>query len=116
MRTHELRRALGDQITRDFQPSHLVLEVIARIPRHAYIPDVDPETAYIDDAVVTRRDESGRARSSISQPSMVAQMFDMLDLRPGLRVLEIGAGTGYCAALIAELASGSPLVSDWTRK
>jgi protein-L-isoaspartate(D-aspartate) O-methyltransferase len=53
--------------------------------------------------VVTRRDESCRALSSISQPSMVAQMLDILDLRAGLRVLEIGAGTGYCAALIAEL-------------
>ncbi|MEU6246088.1 methyltransferase, FxLD system [Glycomyces sp. NPDC047010] len=99
-----LRAAMCNQIERDFP--HLsapTLRVVRQVPRHVFVPDVDATTAYIDDAVVTRRDKAGRALSSISQPSMVALMLDLLDLRPGHRVLEIGAGTGYAAALIAEL-------------
>ncbi|WP_335989901.1 methyltransferase, FxLD system [Glycomyces sp. MUSA5-2] len=103
-RATALRTAMVDRIEHGFP--HLTaptLQVVRRVPRHAFVPEVDLATAYIDDAVVTRRDESGRSLSSISQPSMVAQMLDMLDLAPGHRVLEIGAGTGYCAALLAEL-------------
>jgi len=99
-----LRAALVDQIERDHP--HLKPQIAAtlrRVPRHRFVPGADLATAYIDDAVVTRRDETGRSLSSISQPSMVAQMLEMLDLAPGHRVLEIGAGTGYCAALLAEL-------------
>ncbi|WP_166659569.1 methyltransferase, FxLD system [Glycomyces sp. NRRL B-16210] len=107
-----LRATLADRVERDFP--HLnaeTLEVVRQVPRHAFVPDVDLEAAYVDDAVVTRRDEHGRALSSISQPSMVAQMLDLLDLAPGHRVLEIGAGTGYCAALIAELVGPSGAVT-----
>jgi protein-L-isoaspartate(D-aspartate) O-methyltransferase len=103
-RASALRAALADQIERDLPDlSDAILAALRRVPRHRFIPDVEPETAYIDDAVITRRDAAGRAISSISQPSLVAQMLDMLDLRPGMSVLEIGAGTGYNAALIAEL-------------
>jgi protein-L-isoaspartate(D-aspartate) O-methyltransferase len=107
-----LRTALVDQIERDnphVKPE--IKAVIRRVPRHRFVPGEDVETAYIDDAVVTRRDEDGRSVSSISQPSLVAQMLDMLDLQPGHRVLEIGAGTGYCAALLAELVGPSGQVT-----
>jgi protein-L-isoaspartate(D-aspartate) O-methyltransferase len=110
-RTRKLRQALTEQLAGEFQPSGPVLAAIGRIPRHAFIPDIDIATAYVDDAVITRRDAEGQSVSSISQPSMVAQMLDMLDLRPGLRVLEIGAGTGYCAALIAEVVGPSGAVT-----
>lgn len=58
--------------------------------------------AYADDALVTRRTDE-RATSSTSQPSLMAHMLDQLDLREGMCVLEVGAGTGYNAALLAEL-------------
>ncbi|MFC4585344.1 methyltransferase, FxLD system [Sphaerisporangium corydalis] len=75
------------------------------VPRHAFVPDVSSETAYApDDAVVTKRDIAGVALSSASAPGVVAVMLEQLDVRPGDRVLEIGAGTGYNAALLAELA------------
>jgi len=89
-----LRAAMADQVERDFP--HLsapTLAIFRQVPRHAFIPEVDLETAYINDAVITHRDPEGRTLSSISQPSMVAQMLDLLDLRSGQRVLEIGAGT-----------------------
>lgn len=108
----ELRAALADQVERDFPHlSPAILAALRRVPRHAFVPDVDLAAAYVDDAVVTRRDERGRALSSISQPSLVAQMLDLLDLRPGHRVLEVGAGTGYCAALIAELVGPAGAVT-----
>ncbi|MEU8192484.1 methyltransferase, FxLD system [Microbispora amethystogenes] len=74
------------------------------VPRHVFVPSVTLEQAYELDSVVTHRDESGRAISSASDPGVVAAMLEQLDARPGHRILEIGAGTGYNAALLAELA------------
>jgi protein-L-isoaspartate(D-aspartate) O-methyltransferase len=84
------------------------------VPRHAFLPGVDPRLAYADEAVVTDRDAAGRPISSSSQPSIMALMLDQLGLQPGQRVLEIGAGTGYNAALLAELvgAAGSVVTVD----
>ncbi|MEV6984659.1 methyltransferase, FxLD system [Sphaerisporangium sp. NPDC051017] len=74
------------------------------VPRHPFVPGVSLETAYApDDAVVTQRDIAGAALSSASAPGVVASMLEQLDVQPGDRVLEIGAGTGYNAALLAEL-------------
>lgn len=61
------------------------------------------EAIYKDEALITKM-EQGFALSSSSQPSIMAEMLECLQLSPGLRVLEIGAGTGYNAALLADLA------------
>ena len=81
--------------------------------------DIDPSRpgaeslrlAYHDDALVTRVGADGQATSSTSQPSLVAEMLELLDLRPGMQVLEIGAGTGYNAALLAEVLGDQSLVT-----
>jgi protein-L-isoaspartate(D-aspartate) O-methyltransferase len=65
--------------------------------------------AYRDDALLTRRDDE-RATSSTSQPSLMAHMLAQLELREGMRVLEIGAGTGYNAALLSEVLGGQERV------
>jgi protein-L-isoaspartate(D-aspartate) O-methyltransferase len=67
------------------------------------------DLVYSDEALVTRM-RDGLPSSSSSQPSLMARMLAALGLRPGLRVLEIGAGTGYNAALIATI-TGAPVVS-----
>jgi protein-L-isoaspartate O-methyltransferase len=67
------------------------------------------ELIYANTALATRVVD-GMPASSTSQPSLVAQMLELLDLTPGLRVLEIGAGTGYNAALMAELVGDQRLV------
>jgi protein-L-isoaspartate(D-aspartate) O-methyltransferase len=57
---------------------------------------------YTDQAIPTKHAD-GRPISSSSQPAIMAIMLEQLALQPGQRVLEIGAGTGYNAALIAEI-------------
>jgi len=87
--------------------SDLVADALWTVPRHLFLPDLPPEVAYRDDAIVTKRDADGLAISSSSQPGIMAIMLDQLDLVPGHRVLEIGAGTGYNAALMRHIVGPS---------
>lgn len=72
------------------------------VPRDAFLPGVALELVYQDEAIVTKQAD-GVGISSSSQPAIMAIMLEQLELFPGARVLEIGAGTGYNAALIQEL-------------
>ncbi|SEL85229.1 methyltransferase domain-containing protein [Nonomuraea pusilla] len=88
------RRPLGDRVA----------AAMRAVPRHLFLPEIEPQAAYLDQPVVIKRDAGGRPISSSSQPAIMAVMLDQLDVRPGHRVLEIEAGTGYNAALLAHLA------------
>jgi protein-L-isoaspartate(D-aspartate) O-methyltransferase len=88
----------GDELIR----SPWVEAAFRAVPRHLFLPDVPIEQAYEDRAIPTKFAQ-GRAISSSSQPAMMAIMLEQLDLRPGHSVLEIGAGTGYNAALMAHI-------------
>jgi len=77
---------------------------IRRVPRHLFVPDVSLDKGYGHDSVITSRDKAGITISSASGPGVVAQMLEQLTVQPGDRILEIGAGTGYNAALLADLA------------
>lgn len=70
------------------------------------------EAVYRDDAILTKRDAQGMPISSSSQPAIMAKMLELLDVWPGAGVLEIGAGTGYNAALLAHLAGPSGKVTS----
>ena len=83
--------------------SERVAAALHAVPRHHFLPDLPPEEAYHDAAIVTKRDADGHPISSSSQPAIMAIMLDQLGLAPGQRVLEIGAGTGYNAALISHI-------------
>jgi protein-L-isoaspartate(D-aspartate) O-methyltransferase len=74
-------------------------------PRHHFLPGASLEDAYADEAVPVKRDNDGTILSSISQPGMIVAMLQQLQLRPGDNVLEIGAGTGYVAALIHHIVT-----------
>ena len=63
------------------------------MPRHLFVPELDPAAAYQDEALVIKYGADGLPVSSSSQPAMMAIMLEQLGLEPGHRVLEIGTGT-----------------------
>jgi protein-L-isoaspartate(D-aspartate) O-methyltransferase len=96
--------ALVARLRESASASERILQAFERLPRHHFLPDVPLEIAYTDDAIVTH-DEGGVPTSSSSQPSLMARMLEQLDVGAGHRVLEIGAGTGYNAAVMAALGA-----------
>ena len=76
-----------------------VLAVMSRVPRHLYVPPEFRQHAYRDSPLPIA------AQQTISQPYIVAFMTQALALRPGDRVLEVGTGSGYQAAVLAEVAA-----------
>src|SRR5437667_10453795 len=74
-----------------------------RIPREVFLPDIPLERVYSGDAVITKQDEEGRPISSSSEVGIMIVMAHLLDVAPGQRILEIGAGTGYNAAVLSQL-------------
>ncbi|MBG0830779.1 methyltransferase, FxLD system [Planomonospora sp. ID67723] len=106
-----LRESMVEEV-RKRGVSDAVAQALRTVPRHVFLPEIAPEAAYRDDAIVTRRDADGLPISSSSQPTIMAVMLDQLGIEPGQRILEIGTGTGYNAALLALLAGpGGEVVS-----
>ena len=79
--------------------------------RHHFLPGMPLEEVYRAQAVVTRRGPDGAPTSSSSDPKIMARMLEQLDVRPGHRVLEIGAATGYNAALLSHLSGAAGAVT-----
>jgi protein-L-isoaspartate(D-aspartate) O-methyltransferase len=89
-----------------------VQRAFAQVPRHVFVPEVGPSAAYRDEAFVIKCGSDGLPVSSSSQPAMMAIMLDQLGLQPGDRVLEIGTGSGYNAAVMsAVVGSAGQVVS-----
>ena len=76
-----------------------VLRAMEEVPRHEFVPPVSQEAAYEDRPIAI-----GEAQT-ISQPYMVAAMTEAADTHPGDKVLEIGTGSGYQAAILAHLGA-----------
>jgi protein-L-isoaspartate(D-aspartate) O-methyltransferase len=74
-----------------------ILEAFRRVPRHKFVRPSDAERAYEDRALAIGEDQT------ISQPSMIALMLHALKPQPTDRALEVGAGSGYAAALLGTL-------------
>jgi len=89
--------AEGQLIARGLRDAR-VIAAMRRVPRHLFVPEVFREEAYSDKALPIGHGQT------ISQPYMVAASLEALALRGGEKVLEIGAGSGYVTALLAELA------------
>lgn len=92
--------------------SQSVQQAFAQVPRHVFVPEVGPAAAYRDEAFVIKCGADGLPVSSSSQPAMMAIMLDQLELEPGHRVLEIGTGSGYNAAVMsAVVGKGGQVIS-----
>lgn len=90
VRTQLRPRGIGDPA---------VLRAMRAVPRHAFVPEVSPGLAYADQAL---RIDQGQ---TISQPFVVAHMTQLLRVEPGHRVLEVGTGSGYQTAVLAQLGA-----------
>jgi protein-L-isoaspartate(D-aspartate) O-methyltransferase len=92
------QKMLDSQIrARDVRDAR-VLEAIRKVPRHLFVEEALRDRAYLDKALPIGE------KQTISQPYMVAAMSEALELEARDRVLEIGTGSGYQTAVLAELA------------
>ena len=99
-----LRTAMVDALVTGRGLSPQVERAMRTVPRECFLPGVPLQDAYSDDIITTDRESDGTVLSCTTMPSCVAGMLEQLDVHPGDRVLEIGAGTGINAALLAHLA------------
>ena len=98
------RRALFISLRR-FIRSQAVLKAMERVPRELFVPIAERNKAYMDIALAIGEGQT------ISQPYIVALITEALWLQPTDRVLEVGAGSGYQAAVLAELVPDSKIVT-----
>lgn len=92
------KRMVREQLQARGISDRRVLDAMEWVPRHLFVPEALQEQAYDD------RPQPIGARQTISQPLMVAQMTELLRLTGTEKVLEIGTGSGYQSAILAELA------------
>ncbi len=108
----ELRAKLADRLVKDGTVHTDAVEAAFRqVPRHLFVPDVPLVEAYADEPVYTKIEGDGTRISAASQPKIVAMMLEQLGIEPGERLLELGAATGYNAALMATLTGADGCVT-----
>ncbi len=99
-----LQQALADELKRrGCIRTPGVEQAFRAVARHLFVPGAPLEDVYGDKPIPTKRSAEGRFISSSSQPAIMALMLEQLGLVQGHRVLEIGAGTGYNAALMSHI-------------
>ena len=91
------RRMVESQIKARGITNRLVLEAMNKVPRHLFVDEALASSAYGDHALPIGADQT------ISQPYIVARMTEALELTGNERVLEVGTGSGYQAAVLAEI-------------
>jgi protein-L-isoaspartate(D-aspartate) O-methyltransferase len=112
--TTNLRQKLIDYLKSQGNIRSSQVEAAFRtVPRHLFVPGTDIEQAYSNTYILIK-EQDGVPVSSASQPAVMAIMLEMLAIQPGQRILEIGAGTGYNAALLAHIVgnTGSVVTID----
>jgi protein-L-isoaspartate(D-aspartate) O-methyltransferase len=95
-----------DILRRDVQDER-VLAAMRRVPRHVFVPEEQRARAYLDTPLPIG------CNQTISQPYIVAYMTQALELRGPEKVLEIGTGSGYQTAILAELAAEVYSIERW---
>ncbi len=99
-----LRDGLVDRVIREGRVrTPRIEDALRAVPRHVFVPGASLQAAYANSTVDIKKDSDGTSISCASQPGVVGLMLEQLQPQPGHRVLELGAGTGYNAALLARL-------------
>ncbi len=93
----ERRRMVQELIDKGYIRSEPVRRAMEKVPRDEFVPEEEKHRAYMDMPLPIGEGQT------ISAPHMVAMIAEILDLREGMKVLEIGSGCGYNAAVIAEI-------------
>ena len=94
---YERRRRMVEKLREELNISDKVAEAMLKVPRHLFVPPEYRREAYNDYPLPIGYDQT------ISAPHMVAIMCELLELDEGMKVLEIGTGSGYHAAVVAEI-------------
>ena len=104
------RETRGETGRAELSPA--VMKAMGRVPRHRLVPATDQHNAYQNRPVAIGHGQT------ISQPFIVALMTDLLEVRAGDKILEVGTGSGYQAAVLADWCESSPSrsVSRWRAK
>lgn len=98
-RQQERNRMVQRQLEARGVSDPAVLKAMRNVPRHLFVPEAQRNNAYQDSPLPIGEGQT------ISQPYIVAYMSELLNLEPGDKVLEIGTGSGYQAAVLSELTS-----------
>ena len=93
----EKRRRMVERLKEELEISDKVAKAMLKVPRHLFVPKRYEVEAYVDTPLPIGYGQT------ISAPHMVAIMCDLLDLKEGEKVLEVGGGSGYHAAVVAEI-------------
>lgn len=94
---NERLRMVQDLIDKGYIKSESVRRAMERVPRDEFVPEDEKHRAYLDMPLPIGEGQT------ISAPHMVAMIAELLDLERGMKVLEVGTGCGYNAAVIAEI-------------
>jgi protein-L-isoaspartate(D-aspartate) O-methyltransferase len=98
-RTLGLRKQLVDELKSKGIADNAVLGAIGKVPRHCFVPLSLKEHAYTDAALPIA------CKQTISQPYTVAKQTELLEVKPRLRILEIGTGSGYQSAVLKQMGA-----------
>lgn len=93
----ERKRMVNELIRKGYIKSDSVKKAMEKVPRHEFVPETERDRAYLDIPLPIGEGQT------ISAPHMVAMIAEVLELSEGIKVLEVGTGCGYNAAVVAEI-------------
>ncbi|MDI3502182.1 MAG: protein-L-isoaspartate(D-aspartate) O-methyltransferase [Archaeoglobi archaeon] len=100
----ERERAVERLVRAGYIKDRRVIEALKRVPRHLFVPEKYRKYAYVDEPLPIGENQT------ISAIHMVGIMAELLEVEEGMKILEIGAGSGYHAAVLAELVGESGII------
>jgi len=104
MEYDEKKMKLAERLREELNLSERVYNAIKKVPRHLFVPERYRSEAYVDTPLPIGYGQT------ISAPHMVAIMCELLDIKEGEKILEVGTGCGYHAAVTAELVGSKGMV------